>query len=75
MTTIKKIFVLPVEYAERLRTASFETRKSQSQLVREGLDLVFERDGGTPAKTGTPMIHQAAESTGTGAGSDDAAAS
>lgn len=67
MKTVKKLFTLPENYAERLRLAAFQTRKSQSQLVRDGLDLVFAKAGiGAPfnASTPTQQINQTAASAG-----------
>lgn len=69
MKTVKKLINLPEIYAERLRLAAFETRKSQSQLVREGLDLVFAKVGiGAPTSTSAPaqQTGQTAASVGVG---------
>lgn len=72
MKTVKKLINLPEIYAERLRLAAFETRKSQSQLVREGLDLVFAKVGiGAPTSASAPAQQTGQTAASVGAGIEE----
>ncbi len=43
--TVKKLFHVSRQLAEQLRLASFQTRQSQSEIVRQALTLWFAREG------------------------------